>query len=259
MFIYKITNLINNKIYIGKTVLSIKRRWYYHIRFSQRNLKSKSLLYDAIRKYGKENFKIEILFTLSTEEELNEKEKQTIKEMRELYGKENIYNIVDGGTGGDTGLGGKTYVEMYGEEKAIELKEKRSKFFKNRVRTKEHCENISKSRLGTKATEETKQKLSKLHIGENNSFYNKHHTEETKALLSEIGKNREDIKGENSHMHGTSLYKIWLEKYGKEEADKRMKASIEKCKETKKKNGTNRHSEETKQKMKHPHSKGKEK
>lgn len=54
--IYKITNKINNKVYIGKTELSIDQRWSQHMRDAD---KKDYPLYRAIRKYGKENFSIE--------------------------------------------------------------------------------------------------------------------------------------------------------------------------------------------------------
>lgn len=55
-FIYKITNLINNKCYIGKTERTIEERWYEH----QKNQNHLDLpLYRAFRKYGINNFIIE--------------------------------------------------------------------------------------------------------------------------------------------------------------------------------------------------------
>ena len=59
--IYKITNLINNKIYIGQSV-DIKKRWATHKR--QAFIKGKEYdkyLYRAIRKYGIDNFSFEII------------------------------------------------------------------------------------------------------------------------------------------------------------------------------------------------------
>lgn len=55
-YIYKITNLINNKVYIGQTSRTIQERWEQHIRDSQ---KLKYSLYLAINKYGINNFVIE--------------------------------------------------------------------------------------------------------------------------------------------------------------------------------------------------------
>lgn len=82
--IYKIENKINHKIYIGQSIAP-ERRWKEHCR---RNEKYKSLIGDAIRKYGAENFEFEIL---GWYEDYNDKEKQFIAEYRCLapYG----YNI----------------------------------------------------------------------------------------------------------------------------------------------------------------------
>ena len=52
-YIYKITNNINNKIYIGKTTYSIEKRFKEHLNDSARITSDKRPLYDAIRKDGK--------------------------------------------------------------------------------------------------------------------------------------------------------------------------------------------------------------
>ena len=58
-YIYKITNLINGKIYIGKTTSSIEERWKEHIHSINRdNIKNRPL-YKAINRYGIKNFSIE--------------------------------------------------------------------------------------------------------------------------------------------------------------------------------------------------------
>ena len=62
--IYKITNIVNNKIYIGQTVDPIEYRLQEHIWDAYRWVNKKdgrkyaSRLYPAIIKYGKEQFKI---------------------------------------------------------------------------------------------------------------------------------------------------------------------------------------------------------
>lgn len=58
-YIYKIVNLINNKIYIGKTNLTIDERWKAHCQDYNKPRIEKRPLYDAMKKYGIENFKIE--------------------------------------------------------------------------------------------------------------------------------------------------------------------------------------------------------
>lgn len=93
-YIYCITNKINNKKYIGKTEYeNPKKRWQEHLRDSER---FDRLLYRAIRKYGKENFIFEVLFSDLYGEELCEKEISTIKEY-DTYS--NGYNATLGGDG----------------------------------------------------------------------------------------------------------------------------------------------------------------
>jgi len=60
MFIYKITNVITQKLYVGQTKRSIQRRFKSHISEANRNLYD-TYLHRSIRKYGKENFTIELL------------------------------------------------------------------------------------------------------------------------------------------------------------------------------------------------------
>ena len=101
--IYKITNLINNKIYIGKTTRTLSRRFYEHISRALSNKSEVELAYlhYAIKKYGKENFVIEKLDTAETIAELNEKECYWIS----YYNSTDSaigYNLTDGGDGGAT-------------------------------------------------------------------------------------------------------------------------------------------------------------
>ena len=62
-YIYKITNTINNKVYIGKTVASIEERWKEHCHDYKRHRCEKRPLYAAMRKYGVEHFQIELFIT----------------------------------------------------------------------------------------------------------------------------------------------------------------------------------------------------
>lgn len=93
--IYKITNLINNKVYIGQTVRPLQRRWNQHIIDAQNHKNEKNHFHSAIRKYGKQNFKAEVIETC-LEEQLNEKEKYWIN-FYDSYN--NGYNSTLGGDG----------------------------------------------------------------------------------------------------------------------------------------------------------------
>lgn len=95
-FIYKITNILNNKCYIGQTHFTVEKRWKEHKEDSHKESLRKRPLYNAIRKYGIENFIIE---TLEEVEDilLNEREIYWI-DYYNSYGKTG-YNATLGGDG----------------------------------------------------------------------------------------------------------------------------------------------------------------
>ena len=92
-YIYKITNLINGKEYVGQTGLSIEERFKEHIKASQRGVDRP--LYRAFRKYGIDNFIIEELEECSLNE-LSEKETFWIQNENSYN---NGYNATLGGEG----------------------------------------------------------------------------------------------------------------------------------------------------------------
>lgn len=100
-YIYKITNKINGKVYIGQTRKSIKQRWNDHKAISNSPEKQgyDYPLYRAFRKYGIENFKIEEIEKCHFEK-LNEREIYWIKYYNSI--KENGYNQLLGGSGSRT-------------------------------------------------------------------------------------------------------------------------------------------------------------
>ena len=115
MWIYKITNIQNNKIYIGQSIRPIEDRFHRHINDALNNVLDTHFA-RAIRKYGKENFIIEEIDSASSQEELTFKEQYWIQ----------YYNSVQDGyneTDATSKCGGNTYLSKTKEELDI-IKEK---------------------------------------------------------------------------------------------------------------------------------------
>ncbi len=97
MIIYKVTNILNNKIYIGQTIRSLDQRRKEHYKNSATG--EKSYFYSALRKHSQTFFKWEVVGECFTKKELNEAEKICIEFFQSnnsIYG----YNGTSGGTGG---------------------------------------------------------------------------------------------------------------------------------------------------------------
>lgn len=137
MFIYKITNTINNKIYIGQTINPIEKRFKRHINDAINNVLDTHLA-RAIRQYGPDAFIIEEIDKATTQQELNKKEQYYIHYYNTL---ENGYNETDS----ITKCGGNTYAGR-SKEKMELTKEKLSQSkqgSKNPRARKVKCKNIN--------------------------------------------------------------------------------------------------------------------
>lgn len=129
--IYKITNKINNKIYIGLTIQGSRVRFLHHLY----EARSGSIfpIHRALRKYKEENFELETLITLpegQDKEELKRLEKFYIKDLK-ANNRQFGYNLTEGGDG--------TLGRLHSEE------------------TKEK---IRQKALGRKMSEESKKRMS---------------------------------------------------------------------------------------------------
>lgn len=93
--IYKITNLVNGKIYVGQSI-DIIERWNQHKwkAFNPNEVAYKSAIHNAFRKYGIENFQLEVIEECSVEM-LDDRERFWIQELDCLV--PNGYNILIGG------------------------------------------------------------------------------------------------------------------------------------------------------------------
>lgn len=95
-YIYKISNSINDKVYIGQTTKTINERFKEHLRNCSQKSKKSIHLYLAMNKYGKDKFYIEQIDFAKDQKELDEKECYWIK----FYDSINCgYNMIDGGIG----------------------------------------------------------------------------------------------------------------------------------------------------------------
>ncbi len=160
MLVYKVTNRVNGKVYIGKTVRAIEARWKQHVHYARRG--SKPPIAIAIRSYGPESFDVSPLVFTNSLQELNSLERKYIQEFKS-YDREYGYNLTLGGDGASPG----EFNPMFGKTHTDEVKRK-----------------LRNLRIGTTQTEETKKKIGDAVRGENNGFYGRHHSEETKSFLS---------------------------------------------------------------------------
>lgn len=95
MYIYKITNKINGKIYIGQTIHSIHSRFLKHKTIARIKNRDYKAIHKAINKYGEDNFVLELVEECHSMEELNNKETEYIKQFNSLV--PNGYNLCTGG------------------------------------------------------------------------------------------------------------------------------------------------------------------
>lgn len=159
MFIYKITNIKNNKVYIGQTIRPIEQRFKRHISDAMNNILDTHFA-RAIRKYGESCFRIELVDTAASQNELNIKEQKYIQQ----------YNsIIDGYNETDaiSKCGGNTYMS------------------KNKDEMLTICDKIRVSKIGTKnpnhkaikvRNEETKQEIYFDTVLDCQKYFNeKHH------------------------------------------------------------------------------------
>ena len=95
-FIYKITNTINGKSYIGQTIQNVKERFYQHCATKCSKAVSNMAIHRAIKKYGKSNFTVEVIEEIDSTN-LNDRERYWIKYYNSYN---NGYNSTKGGQDG---------------------------------------------------------------------------------------------------------------------------------------------------------------
>ena len=146
MFIYKTINLVNGKIYIGQ-----------HCGSNPNYIGSGILISKAIKKYGRENFKREILEYCDNVDHMNEREIIWIARYdstNPLIG----YNLARGGGGLTEESIKKMSKAMRGKKHSEETKKKLSEAWKGRKVSEESKKKMSEARKGKKLSEQTKKK-----------------------------------------------------------------------------------------------------
>lgn len=94
--IYKYTNLINGMIYIGQTKQTLAQRDYKH----QMQLNDNTYFHRAIKKYGRNNFSLDLIEDNIPFNQLDEKEKYYINQFESFYVTGKGYNLTQGGQWG---------------------------------------------------------------------------------------------------------------------------------------------------------------
>lgn len=93
--VYKITNIINGKYYIGQTDKTAQRRFTQHKCRARNGYDKNRPIHIAINEYGEDNFIVETLETGISESEIDYREKYWIEEENSMY--PNGYNVQSGG------------------------------------------------------------------------------------------------------------------------------------------------------------------
>lgn len=211
--IYKITNTINNKCYIGQSV-DVERRMNVHKINLLNNKHGNEHMQNSFNKYGIDNFKFELLIECSREK-LDELEIKYIKEYNSTN-RDLGYNISSGGSNGNN-FAGKSKEEM------IEFSSKVSNSLINLYKNPNERLRVSMQTKAGMSNPDVKAKIS----GDNNSMRRKGgHSEESKKKISDA------TKGCNNGFYGKKHSKEALDKISKSRKGKKLseeaKAAISK-------------------------------
>ena len=170
MGIYKITNIMNKKCYVGSSI-NINKRKNQHFNDLLEEKHHSIVLQRAYNKYGKENFIFEVLDYVSKPENLIKYEQLWIDFLKPEY------NICPNAG------------SCLGRKLRPETKEKLSKYNKEHP-TLFSLKGEQSINFGRKHTEEWKQNASERMIGKNNPFYGKKHSQEFIEWISENNKGK---------------------------------------------------------------------
>ena len=221
MIIYKITNLLNKKVYIGQTINDLRRR----VGRRQLNIhRYNEHLRKAVKKYGHDNFRIDVLEHCCKVEQLNKRERYWIK----FYDSTNFhkgYNMDSCGNGGfhkseDTKK--KLSIKCSGWHHTKETKRKitdsqlgEKHWAYGKKFSKQHIQNLRKSHLGNKQSKKTKEKIRKFMKKRKITWGDKISKAKTKHYFCTIKECKRKHAGRGMcQIH----YNKWRKKYGEKNA-----------------------------------------
>ena len=212
MLIYVIENKINGKRYVGQTITDLNHRFQRGHLSEARTGRRNAPLYNAIRKYGEDNFKASVLEECFSQKELNEREKHWIQKFGTLV--PSGYNLLDGGgskahkqetkdkiskirrkqiaEGLVAGFTGKSHSEK--TRRILAEKSQGNQNAKGQVRNLEWKEKQRQSHLGKKHTKEHKRKISESLKGENNPNYGKRASETSRFGIKVSEETRQKLR-----------------------------------------------------------------
>lgn len=186
--IYKLTNIINHKIYIGQSK-DVAQRWRHH-RASVKNNRPTQIVHHAMIKHGLDNFVFEIIFSCYTQDDINWAEEYFIH-YYDSRNPEKGYNLTNGGSVAPKTEEWKRKVseKLMGHEVTQEARDKISQGNTGKIRTDEFKKNVSIFHKGKEVSEETRQLLSTINLGNKNNLGHKH-SDESKQKMSKANKGR---------------------------------------------------------------------
>ena len=160
--VYVITNIINNKKYVGFTSEGHLKRFKNHLKEARHG--GNRLLCKAIRKHGKDNFSVELLEVVGSHKDAIRREQELIMEHKTFAGDEDGwgYNTTRGGEGS---IGHEVSPELRAKLKLMREDEGRWKGDKNPNYKNKLFNNSVHARRGVKISEEGKRKLREANSG----------------------------------------------------------------------------------------------
>lgn len=209
-YLYKITNKINNKIYIGQTI-NVSNRWTDH-KIAAKNNKPTQIIHHALIKHGLENFIFEVIASCLTQEDANDTEALLIEQYNSYISNGCGYNVTLGGANASKTEEWKQKVsehhkQYYAEHPEL-IEKLQEDFQKWRQENPEalkgensprfgkpppqasidalvnYCK-TTPPRKGKKNSAEHIRKSSEAHSGEKHFLFGKNHPEETKKKIGD--------------------------------------------------------------------------